>query len=212
MAKSKTGILGPFYGKVGPVIGSHWKGINYIKSVNTKQPKKPSTAQLANQAKFKFMNQWLEPFHPYVTVGFFGQHHNRSEINYAFQLNYREALIGTYPNFSIDYTKVCLSRGVLKVPQIAQMQIIEPASLQLNWLIETGALAAHNDQLMLVLFAPDLHLADGSVGMARRSDGSLLYRYASRLVGHEVEVYASFIALNRKRVSDSVYLGRILLP
>ena len=58
MAKSKSGLLGPFYGKIGPVIDSHWKGINYIKSVSAKQPKQPTAAQLANQVKFKFMNQW----------------------------------------------------------------------------------------------------------------------------------------------------------
>lgn len=212
MAKSKSGLLGPFYGKIGPVIGSHWKGINYIKSVSAKQPKQPTAAQLANQAKFKFMNQWLEPFHPYITVSFFGQHRNRTEINHAFQLNYRVALQGFYPNFSIDYSKVCLSKGLLKAPQLQQLDAFMPGSLSFSWVQQTGRWAAHDDQLMLVLFAPELRLADGGVGMAKRSDGKLIYAYDSRLGAQEVEIYVSFIALNRKKMSDSIYLGRMLLP
>jgi hypothetical protein len=30
MAKIKKGILGGFFGSVGPVIGGSWKGISYI--------------------------------------------------------------------------------------------------------------------------------------------------------------------------------------
>lgn len=33
MGKYTQGILGPFSGKVGAIVGSSWKGVNYIKSL-----------------------------------------------------------------------------------------------------------------------------------------------------------------------------------
>ena len=47
MAKIDEGILGPFSGKVGEVIGSSWHSIPYIKSRPTVFHDAKSPAQLA---------------------------------------------------------------------------------------------------------------------------------------------------------------------
>jgi hypothetical protein len=52
MGKYNQGILGPFTGKVGSVVGSSWKGVNYIKSLpgpNTSN----SEAQQKQRSRFK---------------------------------------------------------------------------------------------------------------------------------------------------------------
>ncbi|MFD1166317.1 hypothetical protein ACFQ2C_11935 [Sphingobacterium daejeonense] len=36
MAIISKGILGAYYGKVGEVVGSSWRGINYVKSLPRK--------------------------------------------------------------------------------------------------------------------------------------------------------------------------------
>jgi hypothetical protein len=43
MGKLSKGILGPFSGLVGTVIGSSWKGVNYMRS-RPKKNKKAATA------------------------------------------------------------------------------------------------------------------------------------------------------------------------
>lgn len=210
MAKTQKGIMGPFSGKVGPVVGSTWKGISYIKAAPVVTGKKRifSAAQLANQAKFKFMNSWLEPFHPFVTIGFAHCAHASTEINTAFKINYQEALQGNFPNFYMQYDKVSLSRGTLAGLNDLTFQLISNQTLQLNWEI-IAAKGAHNDQLMLVVYSDALNLADGCVGFAKRNDGLLHFTFNAKLIGQYLEVYLTMASLNRKKVSDSQYLGRI---
>jgi len=62
MAKYKSGINGPFSGKIGPVTGSSWKGTPYIKSNNRVAPeRKPSVAQLNQRMVFAMVSRWLRP-------------------------------------------------------------------------------------------------------------------------------------------------------
>ncbi len=52
MGKYNQGILGPFTGKVGAVVGSSWKGVNYIKSLPG--PNASNTeAQQKQRSRFK---------------------------------------------------------------------------------------------------------------------------------------------------------------
>ena len=52
MGKYNQGILGPFSGKVGSVVGSSWKGVNYIKSLPG--PNASNTeAQQKQRSRFK---------------------------------------------------------------------------------------------------------------------------------------------------------------
>ncbi|RZK40410.1 MAG: hypothetical protein EOO90_15205 [Pedobacter sp.] len=71
MAKLTKGIIGPLLGKLGPIIGSSWKGKAYIKTSKTEAtPSKPSIAQKGHTDKFRFMTRWLRPIHPYLAAGF----------------------------------------------------------------------------------------------------------------------------------------------
>lgn len=45
MGTYKNGIAGPFSGKIGGVVGSGWKGIDYIRSIPRKSKGPPSDRQ-----------------------------------------------------------------------------------------------------------------------------------------------------------------------
>src|SRR4051794_34215312 len=114
MAKIRKGILGPVSGTIGPVVGSTWKGIPYIKtkSVNT-QKKKNTPAQIAAQEKLKLMNLILVLFHSFITVGFANAAERQTEISAAFSANYHTMISGVYPALEADYSKLVLSVGKL---------------------------------------------------------------------------------------------------
>ncbi|RZL14982.1 MAG: hypothetical protein EOO96_30200 [Pedobacter sp.] len=209
MAITKKGIMGPFSGKIGPVVGSTWKDIHYIKSRPQKNGKlkTPTPAQLLNQQKFKFMNDWLEPFYPFFTVGFANLAIGKTELNVAFKINYNEALYSVGDSLSIQYEKVCLSRGNLPGLQLLQTQREVNNRIVLLW-DANSQLASYNDQLMLVVYSKALKIADGVIGLAKRSDGKLDFTFNQKLDGQTLEVYLSMVSLNRKKVSDSQYLGR----
>src|SRR5690349_18847641 len=71
MAKYNQGPTGSFSGKIGPVVGSSWNGIPYMKSKPIRTAK-ATKGELANRAKFKIAQQWLTPLLDFVRVGWNG--------------------------------------------------------------------------------------------------------------------------------------------
>jgi hypothetical protein len=70
MAKMGNGINGKITGKVGSVIGSHWRGISYIRSVPNKKKKISSPAQMQQQARFSLMANFLNIFKSLLSISF----------------------------------------------------------------------------------------------------------------------------------------------
>lgn len=210
MAKFKKGILGPISGKIGPVIGSSWKGIPYLKAV-AKNPKVrvPTPAQQAHHQKFAYLTRWLKPLHPYLTVGFKNLAENTTEISAAFSHNFKMALMGSGDNLYIDYPSVCISKGKLKGIQQLNIVLVNENTVHLSWQSEEGALSKHNDQLMLVLYNNELGIADGFIGGTKRSARTCTFSFEGRLVGKHFHAFVGLIALNGHEISESQYLGKI---
>ena len=59
MAKYLHGIAGPISGKIGPVVGSSWRGIPYLKGKYRKRTGRVSDAEKANRNKFAIAASWL---------------------------------------------------------------------------------------------------------------------------------------------------------
>nr|WP_294875493.1 DUF6266 family protein [uncultured Pedobacter sp.] len=207
MAKLTSGIFGPISGKVGGLVGASWKNISYLRSKPQKTTKPPTEAQVANREKFKFLQELLVPFYPYITVGFKNMARNRTEINVAFSENFERSIRGTYPNLSVDYTLLRLSKGTLPPLISAQASLVGADLIKVTWLPNNQG--TFDDQIMLTVYSPELKIADGFVGGVRRRDKECTFRFNPRLIGKSLEVYVSLVALNGARVSDTEYLGRI---
>jgi len=210
MAKMKKGILGPISGKLGPVVGGVWKGIPYLREAPKKRKSaQRSQAQIENQQKMKFVNDVLVPFHPYITIGFQNLAKEKTAISAAFSANYHTAITGVYPNLGVNYSQLVLSAGNLPGLNSPQALLSAPDTLQLNWIPNQGNKSTYNDQLMLVLYAPELAIADGFIGVALRRDLQCSFKFDPRLVGTPLEVYVSITSFDRKKIADSIYLGRM---
>lgn len=212
MARLPKGIFGPLYGKLGPVVGATWNGIPYVRSKPKKKRKKRTVkteAQIANEARFKFVNRWMVPFHPYMMIGFGNFPIDKPPVSMALSLNYRQIVIGSYPDFNIDYSKVVLSVGDL--PGLAQPVIAfsAPDTLELTWVQSVGVATAFDDQLMLVLYSRELELADGFIGGVKRASGKCSFQFVEQMIGKALDVYISVTSLNRKGIANSIYLGRM---
>lgn len=212
MAKLTKGIFGPISGKLGPVVGASWKGIAYLREAPKVKKKKRSRtpAQIANEMKFKFVHQWLVPFYPYVTVGFSTQAKDKTELNAAFSANYHRAISGQYPNLTVDYSKVVISAGKLPPLNGPEISLTGADTLEISWQQNISSDASFDDQLMLVLYNPDTKKADGFIGGVKRAALRHSFTMESELVGRELEVYLSIISVDRKKISDSIYMGRIV--
>lgn len=209
MARLLNGIFGPVSGKIGGIIGSSWKGKPYIKSVSKSKglKKKPSEAQSKNQAKFGFISKWLIPFHPYFTVGMaLGAKHG-SPISNGLKFNYREAFSGESPEIMINYEKLLISKGALAEVIDPVISWLNTETLELTWIPNEIRGTAYNDQMMLVLYSPDVHLADGFIGNAIRINGRCRFSPEPIMRDKPLHVYLSMVSLDRRRVANSQYLG-----
>jgi len=209
MAKIKRGILGSFSGKIGPIVGGSWKGIAYIREVSQKTPKERSKAQIAIQQKMKFINGLLIPFHPYINVGFANNAVQKTEISAAFSLNYHSAFLGTYPNLTIDYSKLILSVGTLPMIKNITMELPDNQTLKLTWLQNNIKPASFDDQLMLILYNQELHKTDGLIGGFKRTDEKFIFNFNPQFAGKTLQVYVSMVSIDRKRIANSIYLGTL---
>jgi hypothetical protein len=207
MAKLTSGIFGPISGKVGGLVGVIWKNISYIRTKPQKTTKPPTVAQIASREKFRFVNELLAPFYPFLIVGFKNMARGKTEINVAFSENFKQSVIGTYPDLSVDYAMFRLSKGTLPPLMQVEATLIGPDLIKATW--QPNSQGIFDDQVMLVMYNPELKIADGFVGGVKRRDKECTFRFNPKLIGKPLEVYISVIALNGSRVSNSHYLGRI---
>lgn len=211
MAIIRNGIFGAVQGKLGSVVGAKWKNTPYLRMLPRKKKKKtPATpAQIACREKFRFVQEWLQPFYPYVTNGYRNFARDKTEINAAFSANYREAVNGMWPSLSIDYEKVSLSKGNLPQLYAVEIERTGPDTLKLSWGRDEQDDSAFDDQVMLVLYSRELKMADGFIGGVKRTDQHCSFKINPKLIGKALDVYVSAISLNGRRVANSTYLGRI---
>ncbi|SDJ05030.1 hypothetical protein SAMN04487898_101176 [Pedobacter sp. ok626] len=212
MAKIRNGIFGPIQGKLGNLVGATWKNIPYLRVLpnKTENGKTGTPAQIACREKFKFVTEWLVPFHPYVTVGFKNHANEKTEINAAFSINYKLATVGVYPDLSIDYRKVVLSKGYLPGFFNAKAQFSANAKeLELTWEQNYNDDSSLDDLLILTVYNRELKIVDGFIGGVRRADLKCSLKLNPKLIGRSLDVYVSLISLNGKKVANSEYLGRV---
>ena len=210
MAKTR-GILEPVSGPVGPVSYGSWKGIPWvrIRKPKTKKKRKRTEAQIANQEKFNYVNWFLKPFHQYLNIGFKNEAVQKTEISAAFSVVFHQAVVGKYPNLSIDYSKVKISTGPLPPIYEVTMTLTAPNAIELNWQNRPDREAKHNDQVMLVIYCPELHRTDGFAGNANRNLKKYTFEFNSKMVGKVLEVYIAVTSFERNKISESQYLGKI---
>lgn len=211
MGRIESGIIGGFSGKVGNVIGSHWKGIDYMRTKSRRRKFTPTQRQLEQRAKFALAVRFVQPMAGLVEISFGDFALRQTGINSAVSYTMRNAVTGVYPNYSIRYANVLVSRGDL--PNVLAPSVTaDPASLVTwNWTDTSGVgVAKATDKALLVAFCPALNLCVYTTGSAGRSveTDSLNLAYFS---GQEVHTWIGFISEDGQNVASSLYTGMVMV-
>jgi hypothetical protein len=211
MGTISAGILGGFSGKVGAVIGGSWKGIEYIRSKPGRRRFPPSEGQLAQQEKFALVIRFLQPMAGLLRISFQNFAIRMTGINNAFAYNIQNAVTGTYPSFSIDYSLALVSRGDL--PNALSPAVTAGAGnvLTFSWADNTGAgIAKATDQAILVAYCPELKQSVYTTAGGTRS--SLAANLdASQFAGQTVQTWIGFISENGQKVATSIFTGEVII-
>ena len=90
------------------------------------------------------------------------------------------------------------------------MSLTPGGTLTLKWIANLASdNAVYNDQVMLMIYCPELELVDGMLGGTSRADRQCSKLFDQRMIGKRLEVYVSLFSANGKKVANSVYMGRI---
>lgn len=203
MGRLINGFNGPFVGKAGAMIGYTVNGIGYIKGLYKKRTKKPKEGEILNQKKFAAAQAWLKPITAFVRVGFKGYNERFQGFVAAKSWLMKNCIQVIDGEIWIDPALVKISSGDLPLPENIRCILQEPNTFRISW-TPTRERGYHYDQAMVLAYELK-HTAYGPVFGSDRASGEVLVPV--NLSPHPYHVYLAFIAADRSRQSDSVYLG-----
>lgn len=197
-----------FKGVLGPMVGSSWKGIPYMKSRPKKRIDVPGEREMANRKRFAISQAWLSPVVEFVREGFRG--YSRLSEGFVAAKSYllKNAIEGEGLDITINPALVKVSFGDLPLPNDITAELIDK-KLQFTWGTGVPQGANENDQVMLLAYNIKREWASHTVAGQLRITGvqDLYLHYIEP--GDTYHIYFAMVAPDRSRQSHSVYLGTI---
>ena len=210
MAKFEVGVLGNFEGKVGTVVGAKWKGIEYMRHKGRKSKKPFTQAQLEQQARFSCVAKFVSKFTD-LLMACYTDTPVKTAINHAFADIYANAIIGSYPAYKLNYSKVPICDGTLHNANSLATAAAGNGMVKFNWVDNTnGPKAKATDKAVLAVYCPELDQAIFTLqGAERRAGGDSLN--VMNFTGKAVETWIAFMSADGQLVSSSFYTGRLMV-
>lgn len=211
MGTIRHGANGGFRGKTGSIIGSSWKGIDYIKGLSKKRTKAATEEQLIQQARFYTMTKFLMPIAPILRVGFGQINADRmTPTNVALQVNIDQAVQGAYPNFVLDYEKILISSGSY-IGGGTTTAAVSSGSLWVDWDPSLSVLyqSKADDLVYVLLYQPEKNEFMTASVLPTRVEAAVEIIIPAHLLGGKGHVWIFFADRKGKRVSKSTYLGEL---
>jgi len=210
MARIKQGVIGPFSGGVGELVGSSWNGIPYVRSYAATIGNPRSDLQQDHRQKIAVTMKFLKPLAVFLRTGFKNYAIRMSGINAAMSWNYRNALKGSYPGNGIDYPKVLVARGELAPALNPAAASNAKGTVNFKWDNNSGEKDANaSDKTLLVVYNPAKYQAVTASELGQRADRTQTVTVPGSFSGDLVQCYIAFIAADGQVVSNSVFAGAV---
>lgn len=210
MGTYNKGILGPFSGKVGTVVGANWRGKDVMRSLPKKTDRTPTETQLLQRNKFTAVSNFLTPISNVVSLYYGSGSGELTRRNQAMSYHMKEAVTYVNPNFEILFDKVQISKGDLLGIQNPTASSPAAGEIKFNWEDNSGQGSAKNtDQLIVVLYSPleDIYYTNGNA--ATRDAARVTLTLPTYFAGLEVQAWITFASATGKSYATSVYLGAV---
>lgn len=209
MGKIYQGILGPFSGKVGTVVGSIRKGQGYMRGLAASKKDARTESQLAQRAKFAITQKLLKGITPYLRVGYRGNTDTATPYNVATSKNVKLCIAGKYPSLGFDPSKLVLSEGSLEGVEIYAASIKNNVAT-FTWTDNSDEQSANmNDFAMPMVYNFSKCKAIYSLEKASRVDGNTTLDIPASWKNDKLSCYIAFAAVETNAVSDTIYIGDV---
>lgn len=205
MAKQTNGLLGGYSGKIGPVVGYHWKGVWCVRSQSRKVNNPRTEAQTVHRAMFREEVRLAGKMRWAVNVGFkvLSDEMDMTAQNLFIKVN-QQAFSTVGGRFTVDYKRLQVSAG--PVAPVAVSEVVRDEHNVLTVRFEKNPLrlqADNYDSVYVWVWCPEEgtgYLANPVYRRAKRLSAVL----PTLMEGHEVHVYA-FVQNERGECSETAY-------
>ena len=217
MGTLRPGQVGLVNGKIGTIVVCRWKKKIITRSAPGKATKPPTVPQLDQRMRLGMVSTLLSQLSNVINIGYQSCNRNMTPVNAATKYHMNELIVGEYPDYTLDYTKVkfTLPNSVNRIADGLRvtMKIEEANQVKINWIKNDypNYLTKLADEVYVVF-----HNVDGEKVMfcqqvATRGDLMVELTLPVRFKGKEVHGYMFLVSANGKLVSNTHYLGLIEL-
>ena len=205
MARISKGFADAMSGRVGNVIVSSWKGIQYIKAHHKPRTEKISAKEKANRQKFRAAHQWLAPLLEFVRRGYHGYSPTVEGFLAAKSYLLKNAMDA---DGTVNSSLMKVSSGHLPLSENIAASMRSDGKLEFTWNPRSVSGGSNRDQVMLLAYSPEKSIAMYTINGEFRESGSAILE--PQMGGGDLaHVYVAFVAEDRSTQSDSIYLGQI---
>jgi len=198
------GAFGAFSGKVGNLVGSNWRSIDYLRSRPRPSKKAATELQLAQREKLILVTDFLSPVRDLINIGLNDKGRNKSMAYNIAVMNLIKQLEGVYPNFTIPYSEVKFSKGDLSTITVETGTDMD-GNFQVQWSPRLGHTAKLTDKVYLIFYkeeAEDFFVFQDCV----RGDAE--YSIAPKEMGTGTfQLWTFLFSEDGKKRSKSQYIG-----
>lgn len=213
MGKYNKGILGAFSGKVGPVVGSSWRGRDVLRSRPRKSNKVASQLQAMQREKFTLVSNFITPLMPVVGRYFGRRNSSISQKNQCTRYFLREVVQHDGTQAMLDYPKILVTRGELLPLQNAIATVGTGTNAEITWTNNSNqGNAKPTDLVLVVAYEPDSQQTWYFLEIATRADLSTTVALPTQWAGKTVYLWSSVVSEDDKLFAVSNYLQSIDLP
>ncbi|SDK14335.1 hypothetical protein SAMN04487898_106161 [Pedobacter sp. ok626] len=213
MARINNGILGGINGNVGTVEGYVRYGVAYVRAKKRKRTSPPSPREKIQRKRMEVVNNFVNSMTDYVRIGFeeAAQGKPISPNNAAKSYQLLHAVQGEYPDISINYAAARLTQGTIELP-LNPIATAEGDGVHFNWTYDTSLnWSDRSARAMLLVYAEETGKSYYLFSGARMTEETDFLELPAELKGMKLHVYMSFIADDRRSLSNSIYLGNLVM-
>ena len=211
MGKIKQGILGGFSGKVGPVIGAAWKGIAYMRGMALSHYDPKTQEQLEQRAKFGMMSKFVALAGVFIKIGFKSAESGTTAQDEAMSYNLKNAVSGTYPNYSPDLTKVRFATGSLPNVESPNATDDSAGNIHVTWTDNSGVgEATGEDPIMVLFYDKDKNDVRMILQENLRASEEVTLETPLSWSGDTVHVYCYAKSVKSSNCSTSTHVGSVI--
>ena len=214
MAKLPANSAITFKGKLSNVVGVEWNGLFVLRAApQWKKKYKPTQKQVVNQARFRFANAFVKDF-KFLLDRTVEKEIGQTRASSVMQTLLREAIVGQYPDFQLDYSRVPVARGTLLPAASPVATPLPGGDIEFRWEDDSDKYAAsrqytYNSAMLIAIREDRNKVAYELYGPSRNAKSATLR--GSFKKGDKVHTWISFCSGDFLLKANSVYAGMITI-